>query len=467
MKKKVAILILTLFLSKNLICQKANDSIFIESKKWNKDDKKEVVYSNWRTVGCKTVDNLENFTQSEKTNTDIYGGFVDKSIASKNESRYFQCQLTNGRWWVIDPVGNPFLSMAVNGVRTGNSANNESALENKFGSKVKWTSETIELLKNIGFNGTGSWSDIESILLFNATHPNPISYTVQLSLCGSFSHLQKKKSEHYPKLANVFNPEFKIHCITKMKDFEQLKTDNNLFGYFSDNELPLQENLLKDFISINDPSDIAYQIAVKWVEDYSIKDLNQIDKSVKNLFSGFVADIYFKTVREAIKSADRNHLYLGSRLHASAKNVNEVLAAAEKYNDIISINYYGHWALTEKHAEQYNKLKKPFLITEFYTKAEDTKMPNLSGAGWLVKTQNDRGLHYQNFCITLLRNKNCVGWHWFRYQDNDPDDKSSDASNNDSNKGIVDTQYNEYKDLTERMKQLNESAFKIIKYFDK
>ena len=246
-----------------------------------------------------------------------------------------------------------------------------------------------------------------------------------------------------------------------------MKTDKNLFGYFSDNELPLQENLLKDFISINDPSDIAYQIAVKWVEDYSIKDFNQIDKSVKNLFSGFVADIYFKTVREAIKSADPNHLYLGSRLHASAKNVNEVLAAAEKYNDIISINYYGHWALTEKHAEQYNKLKKPFLITEFYTKAEDTKMPNLSGAGWLVKTQKDRGLHYQNFCITLLRNKNCVGWHWFRYQDNDPNDKSGDASNNDSNKGIVDTQYNEYKDLTERMKQLNESAFKIIKYFDK
>lgn len=94
-------------------------------------------------------------------------------------------------------------------------------------------------------------------------------------------------------------------------------------------------------------------------------------------------------------------------------------------------------------------------------------MANISGAGWLVKTQMDRGIHYQNFCLALLQIKNCVGWHWFRYQDNDPTDKSADPSNNDSNKGIVTTTYELYTPLADKMKQLNESVYDLIHYFDK
>ncbi len=93
-------------------------------------------------------------------------------------------------------------------------------------------------------------------------------------------------------------------------------------------------------------------------------------------------------------------------------------------------------------------------------------MPNISGAGWLVKTQADRGIHYQNFALNLLMAKNCVGWHWFRYQDNDPNDPTADPSNNDSNKGIVNTQYQVYEILAEKMKSINDKKYQIIKYFD-
>ena len=159
-------------------------------------------------------------------------------------------------------------------------------------------------------------------------------------------------------------------------------------------------------------------------------------------------------------------MYIGCRLHSSAKNNPFILAAAEQYNDIISMNYYGSWAVTEKNKEQWIQLKKPFIITEFYTKAEDTKMGNTSGAGWIVKTQKERGIHYENFCLTLLQINNCVGWHWFRYQDNDPLDTTADPSNNNSNKGIVDTYYNVYNDLTKSMQQLNTNVYQLIHYFD-
>lgn len=111
--------------------------------------------------------------------------------------------------------------------------------------------------------------------------------------------------------------------------------------------------------------------------------------------------------------------------------------------------------------------KKPFFITEFYTKAEDSGLPNVSGAGWLVRTQKDRGLHYQNFCLQLLQSPSCVGWHWFRYQDNDPSDPTADPSNNDSNKGIVNTTYDAYPVLTDWMRQLNIRKYSLRNFLAK
>jgi hypothetical protein len=93
-------------------------------------------------------------------------------------------------------------------------------------------------------------------------------------------------------------------------------------------------------------------------------------------------------------------------------------------------------------------------------------MDNISGAGWIVKTQEERGIHYQNFGLTLLTNKNCVGWHWFRYQDNDPSDNTADPSNKDSNKGVVDTKYNWYAPLSIKMKELNTNIYTIIHFLD-
>ena len=65
---------------------------------------------------------------------------------------------------------------------------------------------------------------------------------------------------------------------------------------------------------------------------------------------------------------------------------------------------------------------KPILITEWYAKGVDSGMANTGGAGWLVKTQRERGLYYQKYTLGLLESKVCVGWHWFRYSDNDQDD---------------------------------------------
>ena len=268
-------------------------------------------------------------------------------------------------------------------------------------------------------------------------------------------------------LAYIFDADFETFVKNKCSKLEAIKNDPNLLGHFSDNELAFQDNLIKKFASINDKRNPAYLFLKKWLNENNVDSLN-FTKVQSEQFSAAVGNEYYKIVAVNLKKFDPNHMYIGSRIHAAVKDNTYFLNSMDKYVDIASINYYGFWNLSEKHKKLFStQLTKPYFITEFYTKGEDSKMGNITGAGWLVKTQNDRGNHYQNFCLHLLKEANCVGWHWFKYQDNDPEDKLADPSNNDSNKGIVNTRYQAYNVLTDKMKQINEQVFGLIKYYQK
>jgi hypothetical protein len=193
----------------------------------------------------------------------------------------------------------------------------------------------------------------------------------------------------------------------------------------------------------------------------------QLTDSIRNEFLGLVAERYFSVVAKAIKKYDPNHLYLGSRLHSYEKKVRQVLEVMGKYVDVIAINYYREWTPVAADMQNWEKWsQKPFMITEWYVKGVDSGMPNFSGAGWIVPTQEDRGLFYQHFALGLLESGSCVGFHWFKYQDNDPSDSAVDPSNTDANKGIVNWKYELYGSLVARMKELNTQVYQLADFFD-
>lgn len=83
-----------------------------------------------------------------------------------------------------------------------------------------------------------------------------------------------------------------------------------------------------------------------------------------------------------------------------------------------------------------------------------------------MATQAQRGDYYQNFTLALLQSKDVIGWHWFKYQDNDPNDSGAELSNRDANKGVMDIRYHPYVPLLEAMKQINTSVYALADYFD-
>ena len=85
---------------------------------------------------------------------------------------------------------------------------------------------------------------------------------------------------------------------------------------------------------------------------------------------------------------------------------------------------------------------------------------NIKGAGFTVPTQKDRGHFYENFTLGLLQNKNVVGWHWFRYID----DGGLKTKGQSSNKGIVNIEYQEYRELAASMKAINSQAYSLSDY---
>ena len=197
------------------------------------------------------------------------------------------------------------------------------------------------------------------------------------------------------------------------------------------------------------------------------KNATSVTDNLNSEFAGRLAELYYKGVKEAIKEIDPGMMYLGTRLHGPPKYLQHVVAAAGKYCDIISINYYSRWSpeLTT-YVKQWGEdwADAPFMVTEFYTKGvEDSDLNNQSGAGFSVPTQNDRAYAYQHFTLGLLEAKNCVGWHWFKYQDDDGTDNSSKPAN----KGVYDNYYEMYPYLSKFMKEVNYNVYNLIEYFDK
>ena len=409
---------------------------------------------------------LPGFTPTAMPELDAFGGVL--RYPRSKATGFFRTEKIDGRWWFIDPQGYRMIEASVASVNIGKlSPDAQRAFDAKFATQSKWADFTRSLLHANGFDSTGAWSD-DDLLKAGTDHP-PVRAQM-CSFMGTYAlkhgdTLQEPGHTGFPnKCIFVFEPDFADYCDNFAKSIAATKNDPYLLGYFSDNEIPFPLDALDRFLTLTSTNP-GRQAADAFVAEHHVNTAAITDKD-RQAWIAVMADRYFKTVSEALRKYDPNHLYLGTRLFATDHRNAALLQAAGKYADVLAYNLYGVWTPKADNPTLWTEISgRPILISEFYAKAEDSGLANTDGGGWLVHTQADRGAFYQNFTIAMLECRTVVGWQWFKYVDNDPK-ISAGANPNDSNKGILSATFVPYDALLSMMKQMNDSRYAVADYFD-
>ncbi len=395
---------------------------------------------------------------------DRFGGLASRTAVATG---FFRTARIDGRMWLVDPAGGLFLSRGVNSITPVRTAGGREALARRFGTEATWADETSRLVRAAGFNTAGAWSMHD--LLGDVAEP-----LVQPRLWGFMASYGKKRGGTFMQAGHVgypgdcpfiFDPEFPAFCEEHARKLIAVRDDPLVLGHFSDNEMPWSRAMLDNYLRLptDDPGHVAARawLAARGRPPEAITDDDRAG------FLEHALDRYLSIVARAIRAADPNHLFFGVRLHEPVFDLPEVFRAAGRHCDVLAVNYYRAWTPDAVQMAMWaGESGRPFMVTEFYAKGVDSGLGNTSGAGWLVKTQAERGLFYQNFVIGLLRSRHCVGWHWHRYADNDPEDTSVDPSNRDSNKGIVSARYEPWSPLLTGMKALNDRVYGVVSMMD-
>lgn len=342
----------------------------------------------WSSCDTRTLAAMPEFKPGAQVPLSKYGGRMDRK---EKATGFFHVAKVDGRWWMVDPEGCLFVSVGINTV-------------NAEGKGIK---ATADFLHENGFNTLGCWSAGETF----RKSPQPLPYCLRWNYMLTYSGQRKAK---YPgtgaaKAIYPFDPEFAAFCEEHSKELERTRNDPWLMGHFIDNELPLDEDdIVSNYLKFP-ASDPCHQAAAKFM---TTRKAGKPDKWANRAFLQLVVSEYYRQVYTAMKRHDPNHMSLGSRFYGKNLHTPSMFKAAGPYTDVISVNYYHSWGPTSDHPlDEWAELSgKPILITEWYARTDGT-----GGAGWYVKTEADRGKFYQHMAIGLLENRNCVGWHWFKY----------------------------------------------------
>ena len=377
-------------------------------------------YGKWVAYDTETVDSIVGLPPDSDPATDEYGGW---KVKAGDAAGFFRVKKTDGRWWLVDPLGNRYISKGVAVFVPGGSSRQKEALKERFGTKERWAASELGFLKEYGFNSLGAWSAVD--VLAGGKIPERMPYTVIINAMSTYL----KKHPVAEGAQVMLDAAFDEHLEKVMSVAAKYANDPYLIGYFVDNELPWGSKALEDRF-----------------------------------------EPYLEKVRRTLKKYDPNHLYLGCRFNKWRFELGseKMFRIAGKYMDVISVNHYNHW---QPDVETFRKWERwsgrPIMVTEFYAKGEDSGLMNATGGGWLVRFQEDRGLFYENFVNELVKSGVCVGWHWFKYMDNDPTDLTTDPSNRNSNKGVVTWDFMRYMPLLNHMKAMNGRICGLIDFYDR
>ncbi len=220
----------------------------------------------------------------------------------------------------------------------------------------------------------------------------------------------------WAKFRDPFDSSFKEGVAAALAEHGREAHDPWCIGFFIDNEIQwgaCHEDLARWTLWSPDdqPAKVEFvrRLAAKGVA-FDRNDPGTVPAAELRAFTDVLVEEYFKCTREAVKSFDKDLLYLGCRFAGSARPW--AIAACARHCDVVSYNIYrsqiGDWRLP-------NGLDAPVLIGEFHFGAHDR---GLFGAGLINSgSQAGRAAALKRYVESALANPQIVGVHWHQFSD--------------------------------------------------
>lgn len=395
---------------------------------------------------------------------DEYGGWADGP--QLEATGWFRTEKVDGKWWLVTPTGHLFWSVGLDctntqnggpitgrlglftwlpeagdplarfGTRETSEANfYEMNCARKYGADFwePWLGHTRERLRAWGVNTVAAWSD----QTFTALR---MPYAATLG-SGDAPRLQGA----WNTVPDFFDPAWPAATRERIaQGIGARSADPLCMGYFVDNEIAWgyywdgrrSYSVVLSALALGEDSaakgaftealrakhgDIA-ALNAAWGSDYAsweafraakVEAPDPLTPAVREDLSALLslmAERYFGTVNACVRDLAPHQLYLGQRFGGIAPA--EVVAAAERYCDVVSYNIYGDADSLTAHARHVMDTPKPGLIGEFHFAAMDRGMfaPD-------VDDQAARAAKYDAYIRRALALDWCVGAHWFTYAD--------------------------------------------------
>lgn len=363
----------------------------------------------------------------------------------------------------------------------------QANLEKRYGEETegahlkKWIDVTLDRFLNWGFTSFGNWAAYEFY------HENRMPYFANGWVVGDFKTVSKG---YWGPMPDVFDPNFERRAVLTVKVIaEEVKGNPWCIGVFIDNEkswgrpgtIAGEHAIVLDALSMNSaehPVSAEFLKLLK-IKYKSITNLNEAwQKNIKNwtelekgidyknsvsLNEGMREDFsmlleayahkYFQVIHDALEEEMPNHMYMGCRF-ATWGMSKEVRAAAQKYVDIFSYNYY-HEALSPSYWKFLEEIDMPSMIGEFHI---GVKNAGLLHPGLVIAAdQKDRAKMYKKYMETVIDNDYFVGAHWFQYLDSPTSGRAHDGEN--YNVGFVRITDVPYAPMVKATKEINSEIY--------
>nr|AXP07838.1 beta-agarase [uncultured bacterium] len=323
-------------------------------------------------------------------------------------------------------------------------------------------------LKSWGMNTIANWAAPEVYL------KQRTPYCANFFIRGN--RMLEGSHGYWGKFHDVFDPSFREAIQRELAARPKEANDPWCLGFFVDNEISWgYDGKSIAFETLASPADQPAKI--EFVADLKAKygDIEKLNRAwgsnhtswealleTRELpdevragedlqaFYAKTADTYFRTVREELKKAAPNHLYLGCRFAW----VNDLVAlAAAEHCDVVSYNKYTH---SVRHLRLPAFIDRPLMIGEYHFGSTERGHfhPGLREAD----NQEQRAEKFTAYLNSALDNPHIVGVHWFQYVD---EHIAGRADGENYNVGLVDVCDTPYPEMVEAIR---ESAKTLYEY---